>query len=231
MAFEPVVNTRYNFYTVIDTSVTTARDGKRMFHVRCDCGREEYKKAAHLESGRTKSCKSCASKRTAKQYPPPINFKGIGGLSKTHFSAIKSGAERRGIPFNLDINYLWELYTNQYGNCALTSVPIILVSAIKDCNVNWDIITASLDRIDNSKGYEIGNVWWVHKEVNRLKNNYSLNELLFWSQKLLLTHGNPEPSLVKEMEVAKKVQRLTGEDSTNNPDTSAQPHIVGEDIV
>ena len=29
--------------------------------------------------------------------------------------------------------------------------------------------TASLDRIDQNKGYEIGNVQWVHKDVNLMK--------------------------------------------------------------
>jgi len=28
---------------------------------------------------------------------------------------------------------------------------------------------ASLDRIDNSKGYHLNNVQWVHKDVNRMK--------------------------------------------------------------
>lgn len=30
-------------------------------------------------------------------------------------------------------------------------------------------ITASIDRIDNSKGYVEGNVQWVHKEINKMK--------------------------------------------------------------
>lgn len=232
MKYKPEINKKYHHYTTIDESVQKQKDGLRMFHVICECGKVEYKPAKHLESGRTKSCKSCASKRTAKQYPPPLVFKGVGGLSMTHFSVIKVGAEKRNINFNLDIESLWNLYLKQNKLCALTGVPIILEPVIKGCNVDWSIITASLDRIDNSKGYEVGNVWWVHKVVNRLKNNYSLSELLFWSRKLLEIHGNPDPSVVKEMKVATKEQRLGGEDSTNNPPKSAQPlSNEGEDIV
>lgn len=231
MKYKPEIDKKYNYYTVVDESIQKNKDGLRLFHVRCECGKVEYKPAKHLESGRTKSCKSCASKRTAQYAPPPNVFKGVGGLSMTHFSAIKNGAERRNIAFNLDIVDLWNLYLKQNKLCALTGVPIILESAIKGCNVNWDIITASLDRIDNSKGYEKDNVWWVHKVMNRLKNNYSLSELLFWSRKLLEIHGNSDPSVVKEIRVTTKEQRLGGEDSTDNPPKSAQLRIADEDIV
>lgn len=210
---------KYNQLTVLEE---VKHNNRIMYKVQCDCGKVEIKRKDWVRSGRTTSCKSCASKRTAKQYPPPINRKGCSGLSGTHFLSIKNGALRRNIPFDLTPEVLWKLYENQKGLCALTNVPIILVNKIKNQNVDWSIITASLDRIDNNKGYEIGNVWWVHKEVNRLKNNYSLEELLYWSKLLLEKHGNPDPSVVNEIEVTTKEQRLGIEDSTNNMPTSAQ---------
>jgi hypothetical protein len=36
--------------------------------------------------------------------------------------------------------------------------------------------TASLDRIDNSKGYIVGNVWWVHKDINTMKMDFPLEQ-------------------------------------------------------
>lgn len=38
--------------------------------------------------------------------------------------------------------------------------------------------TASLDRIDSSKGYIPGNVQWVHKDVNKMKLALSEKRLL-----------------------------------------------------
>ena len=196
--------------------------GRLMYVCQCDCGKQEIKRKDWVHSGRTKSCKSCSAKLTASKYPPPIRRTGYGELSGTHFLSIRAGATRRNIAFELSPKFIWDLYEKQKGRCALTDIPISLTRDLKGQNVNWDVITASLDRIDNSKGYVDGNVWWVHKEVNRLKNNYTLEELLHWSKLLLDKHGNPEPSSANELKVAEKVQRLDGEDSTNNPSTSAQ---------
>ena len=210
------------------------------YKVQCDCGKVEVKRKDWVISGRTTSCKSCASKRTAAKYPPPRNFKGIGGLSKTHFSYIKHCAHIRNIPFNISMEFLWELFQTQQGLCALTNIPIALIPAIKACNVNWDVITASVDRKDSLKGYTEDNVWWVHKEVNRLKNNYSLEELLYWSKLLLDKHGNPDPSVENAKLVSTKEQRLGSEEATNNLPKSAQhPYeyysniytLVDDDIV
>jgi len=40
--------------------------------------------------------------------------------------------------------------------------------------------TASLDRIDSSKGYESGNIQWVHKQLNNMKQALPENEFFEW---------------------------------------------------
>ena len=210
---------KYNQLTVLEE---VKHNGRLMFRTQCDCGRVDIKRKDWVKSGRVTSCKNCASKRTAAKYPPPVNRTGCEGLSGTHFLAIKAGASRRNIPFELSPKFLWKLFEKQKGLCALTDKPIILVNKIKNNNVDWDIITASVDRKDSTKGYTEDNVWWVHKEINRLKNTYSLEELLYWSKLLQDKHGNPDPSVPNTLEVGTKEQRLGGEDVTNNPPTSAQ---------
>lgn len=137
----------------------------------------------------------------------------------------------RNIEFTLTPEFLWHLFTAQEEKCALTGIQLVLNRSLKNQNVNWDVITASLDRKDNTKGYTEDNVWWVHKEINRLKNNYSIEELLYWSNLLVRKHGNPDPSVGNTLEVPTKEQRLGGEDVTNNPPTSAQPRYTIDDYL
>lgn len=201
---------KHNQLTVLQE---VTHNQRRMYEVRCDCGRVEVKRKDHVLSGRAKSCKSCASKATASRHPPPVVQKGCGDLSGTHYNAIKNGAKRRGIQFSVTKEYLWNLYQEQNGMCALSGVEITLSRKLKRNNVDWDVVTASVDRINNTKGYVEGNLWWVHKDVNRLKNNYSVSELLAWCSLVVNKHGNTEPSVAKEVVLATKVQRLGGEDS------------------
>ena len=218
---------KYNQLTVLEE---VKHNNRLMFKVQCDCGRVDLKRKDWVIGGRTTSCKNCASKRTAAKYPPPINRKGCCGLSGTHLLSIKSGASKRNLSFDLSAEFLWNLFESQKGKCALTGIDIILVNKIKNNNVDWGVITASLDRKDSNKGYTEDNVQWVHKEVNRLKNNYSLEELLHWSKLLLDYHGNPDPSVLNTLEVGTKEQRLGGEDVTNNPPTSAQQPTSSKEL-
>ena len=189
------MNAIFGDYTIYDDETVINSDRRKLLHVICKCGSIDFKQERYLLTGRSTSCKSCSSKKTAKKFPPPVKYTGCEGLSGTHYLAIKAGATRRDILFEVTPEYLWNLFTQQNGECALTGIPIVLKRSLKAQNVNWDVITASLDRIDSDVGYIEGNLWWVHKEVNRLKNNYSMDELLYWAKLLVNKHGNPEPSM------------------------------------
>jgi hypothetical protein len=94
------------------------------------------------------------------------NFKGVGDLPLSYYSSLRRGANggkgRKPIEFDVSIQYLWDLYQAQNGICWLSLLPIDFKSR-----------TASLDRIDNSKGYIEGNVQWLHKDVNMMKRHYT----------------------------------------------------------
>ncbi len=76
---------------------------------------------------------------------------GIHELSGAYFSQIRCGAKTRGLEFNITIQYVWDLFEKQNFKCALSGLPITLYrNWTKKKNENS---TASLDRVDSSKGY------------------------------------------------------------------------------
>lgn len=92
------------------------------------------------------------------------NFKGYKSLSKVYLSRIKQQAKLRNLNFNVTPEFLVNLFLKQDEKCFYTNLPI-------NFSKNQ---TASLDRLDSSKGYTEDNVVWCHKDVNKMKNNLSL---------------------------------------------------------
>lgn len=165
----PIIGTIYNEYTVISKNIQI-KDNRIYFEVKCKCNTVEFKSAKDLKSGRCKSCKSCASKKTAKEYPPPAPiFKGVGELGATYFSSLQNGAVKRKIEFDITLQYAWELLIEQNFKCNISGLPISLTKKTKNTNPDYANFNASLDRIDNNKGYIVGNVQWVHKDINKMK--------------------------------------------------------------
>ena len=71
----------------------------------------------------------------------------------------------------MQIEDIADLLAEQGGCCALSGLPI---SACGDLND----ITASLDRVDNSKGYVNGNIQLVHKKVNMMRGSLPVKEFV-----------------------------------------------------
>lgn len=136
---------------------------------KCDCGNIVSPLQYRLLHGETKSC-GC-TRQCLNQGAAHNSFRGYGELGSQYVTILKNGAKRRKHEFLIDVKYMWELFVKQNRRCALTNLPIVLSS---QQNRRRGIPqTASLDRIDSSKGYIEGNVQWVHKDVNRMKQHFS----------------------------------------------------------
>ena len=156
---------RFNMLIVISLA-EASRSGYKKWLCKCDCGNEKAILATHLVRGNTKSC-GCLQRRTGKQHP---NFKGHGEIHQKLFNQIEknaAGRNRAPIQFDIAIEYIWELFLKQDRKCALSGMPIVFPTK------STSYRTASLDRIDSSKGYVAGNVQWLHKDVNMIKGSYA----------------------------------------------------------
>ena len=56
---------------------------------------------------------------------------------------------------------------------------------------------ASLDRVDSTLPYEIGNVQWTNKYINVMKNGFSQEEFIFYCHKVAELHANHDLSKLK----------------------------------
>lgn len=112
-------------------------------------------------------------------------FKGYGGITGSFFHQIRKGAMTRQIPFDISIEYIWNLFLQQNGKCKLSNIELSLGKS------NYDDRNASLDRIDSSKGYIEGNVQWIHKDINFMKNSFSQDVFLRY---IKLIHENNFPT-------------------------------------
>lgn len=130
----------------------------------CECGKKIQIYESLLMSDVTKHC-NCSPRLIGNKNP---RWEGYGEISPTHFSTIKKSARDRGIEFDIDIKYIWKLFLKQSGKCSLSGRNLKFETHSRSYDGS-----ASLDRIDSSKGYVKGNLQWLHKEINIMKRHHS----------------------------------------------------------
>ena len=107
---------------------------------------------------------------------------GHEGLCGFSWCRVLNGAKIRGIQVGITIKQAWDLYEKQNRKCALSGADIIFAKTT-DRYVHGEQ-TASLDRIDSSKGYIEGNVQWVHKDVNKMKMDCDQAVFIQWCKQI-----------------------------------------------
>ena len=94
---------------------------------------------------------------------PPIN-----PYKANPFKYYLRNCNKRNHDVDLDLEYLDMIWNKQQGICPYTQVNLILNShSLRHRDSRY---TASLDRIDSSKGYVKGNVQFVSTCINYMKN-------------------------------------------------------------
>jgi hypothetical protein len=106
------------------------------------------------------------------------NYKGYNEISLEFFNRIRSNACTRDYDFDISIEYIWDIYEKQNRKCAISDLDISL--PIKSKSLRNGTVTASLDRINSSKGYIESNIQWVHKNVNLSKLSLNNKEYIIY---------------------------------------------------
>lgn len=131
----------------------------------CDCGSDpKWVPKDRLFRENSQGCYDCRGKRVSGKNN--VNWSGYESISGTMLSHIKQSAKTRNIIFDVSIEYLNDLWVASKNKCSISGIHIEMNG------------TASLDRIDSSKGYIKGNVQWVHKNVNIMKRSLGQDEFI-----------------------------------------------------
>jgi len=133
--------------------------------VRCECGKEEWVRLHALRQRKADLCPNCRSK--GERSPTFVGYKDMPGRIISRLKGCASARKHTKDTIDFDAEYIYNLFHTQNGKCKITNVGL-----------DWD--TASLDRIDSSKGYTKNNVQWVHRTINKMKLNMQDDEFISW---------------------------------------------------
>ena len=146
-----------------------------------ESGRKSSKKAYDANPEK----KLTASKKWRQENPERVKFlskrslRKIKKASATSYEAslnqmlsqVKSRAKRHKKGFNINLDYLINLWQSQNGRCNLTNLKMTTGIGTKNSKV-------SVDRINSKKGYVKGNCQLVRSDINVAKSDLAQKEFI-----------------------------------------------------
>lgn len=163
-----LTNCKFGKLTILE-KVASSRSGSILWTCKCECGTIKQYSSDHL-TRKSNPVKSCGCYRKSLIGKNHYQWGGFGEISGNwwynHVTRERKQKYRTKIKVEITIEYAWNLFLQQNKKCNLSGLELKFGSSSHSN-------TASLDRIDSSKGYIEGNVQWVHKHINFMKRTYS----------------------------------------------------------
>jgi|TARA_R110000744_G_C19122477_1_gene536106 hypothetical protein len=176
--FEKVIvkeGDQFNDWTITKQGQTNKTSEKGILisyvEVRCKCGFVRTSRKYQIVRGVVTKCRACKRKEGFNNG----HFAGYEELGGYYVGQLRDNAKRRNLPFETTAKELWKLLVAQDFKCALSGMYIRTSRTI---DYKTKMQTASVDRIDSTKGYVEGNIQWVHKVINQMKSNRTDKELI-----------------------------------------------------
>lgn len=167
---EDYIGKRINRWT-IKSFAHKNKNGEDYWNTVCDCGTTSKIRVYPLIKGLSQGCRFCRPQSTPSK--PMEGWTEDMVFHFYYFRVIRSGALIRNLEFSITPSYINDLFIKQEGKCALSGLDLYFGKKYKDTSG-----TASLDRIDSTKGYIEGNLQWIHKDLNRLKLNFQNDKFI-----------------------------------------------------
>lgn len=189
---------------VVIKRMKNSKGGKAMWMCRCDCGNKTIVPTCNLNNGHSRSCgcmtAESASKRNRTHGDRHTRLYGIWTNMKTRCTNGNCNRSRYYHEKGISVCEEWELYEN-FKKWSLE-------------NGYNDSLT--LDRIDNSKGYEPSNCRWVtYKQQERNKtNNHVISyngmskTMVEWSEILGINYGTLRSRIYRGWSIQRAFEQI-----------------------
>lgn len=119
------------------------------------------------------SCKECLNKCNRNRIAE--KRKNYAEFIASRFTGYKHRALTNNIPFNIDVEYLVNLYKLQDSKCYYTN-EYMSFEYVTESGKCPHLNTPSIDRKDPKLGYVKGNIVWASYKINRMKNELNTND-------------------------------------------------------
>ena len=165
------------------------KDGKLLCHC---CG--EYKsesefspngEANPIRNNHRSLCKSCTTQRQREHLINLDNEPKLKKCLNARLLAAKDRANKHNIPFNITLEYLLDLWDKQRGVCTLSGIK--MTHELKTGRTPTNV---SIDRIDRTKGYVMGNIQLVCMACNQIKSDMTEDLMYYFCKNIVEQYEN-----------------------------------------
>lgn len=168
--------------------INPIKDGK----LKClKCG--QYKNFDDFSVGMAKSrnfrstiCKECEIQKKKKSVNNEIN---PYNYIKSLVNNAKTRSKLKNIEFNIDTDFIYELYEKQNHKCAISGIEMTYKKEKKN-HSERNLFNISIDRIIPGLGYTKDNVQLVCNITNTIKLNYDDDTIIFVCKKIIENYEN-----------------------------------------
>src|SRR5262245_57629773 len=114
--------TAYRLWKIVEQYKEANAGQRRMLLIECPDCQYQYK----VRQTKYREFRTCIRCRFVVQNRSNLGkHRGAGDLTRTYFNYFRNVARRRNIPFEVSLEYLWDLAVQQDMKCALSGLEIV----------------------------------------------------------------------------------------------------------